>query len=48
LESQVVLHQQPPSGAAEAEQKAAKAQTVLEHIANNARGYSTTQDDEED
>jgi hypothetical protein len=36
------LHQQPPSGATEAEREVAEAQTVVEHGANDARGYSTT------
>jgi hypothetical protein len=38
----MVLHHQPPPGAAEAEREAAKAPALLEHGADHAGGYLAT------
>jgi hypothetical protein len=38
----MVLHHQPPPGAAEAEREAAEASALVEYRANDAGGYSTT------
>jgi hypothetical protein len=38
----MVLHHQPPPGAAEAEQEAATASALVEHGADHVGGYSTT------
>jgi hypothetical protein len=48
LEGEVVLHHQPPPGAAEAERAAAEASALVEHGADDAEGYSTTQTAAED
>jgi hypothetical protein len=44
----MVLHHQPPPGAAEAERKAAKASALVEHGADDAGGYLTTRAATED
>jgi hypothetical protein len=38
----MVLHHQPPPGAAEGEREADEASALMEHGADDARGYSTT------
>jgi hypothetical protein len=38
----MVLHHQPPPGAAEAKREAAEASALVEHGADDAGGYSTT------
>jgi hypothetical protein len=38
----MVLHHQPPPGAAEAEREVAKASALVEHGADDVGGYSTT------
>jgi hypothetical protein len=48
LEVEMVLHHQPPPGAAEAEWEAAKAPALVEYGANDAGGYSTTRAAAED
>jgi hypothetical protein len=42
LESKVVLHDQSPPGAAEAQWEIAEASTLVERGANDVGGYSTT------
>jgi hypothetical protein len=44
----VVLHHQPPPGAAEAQREAAEAPALVEYGANDAGGYPTTQAATED
>jgi hypothetical protein len=44
----MVLHHQPPLGAAEAEREATKASALVEHGADHAGGYSTTRVTAED
>jgi hypothetical protein len=42
LEVKVVLHHQPPPGAAEAQREAAEAPALVELLADDAGGYSAT------
>jgi hypothetical protein len=42
LEVEMVLHHQPPPGAAEAQWETAKASALVEHGADHTGGYSTT------